>query len=144
MVTAMGLIDGRTLAHEALEAIRHLAVKRVELGEKPSTVIESYGFCRTTIYKWLRAKKADGERALDSTPVTGRPRTLTQREGEKVRNWISGKDPRQYGFDFGLWTRKIIAALIERKLGKRLSVTAVGRLLASLDITPQKPIRRFY
>ena len=144
MVSGMGLVDGRTLAHEALEAIRHLAVKRVELGEKPSAVIESYGFCRTTIYRWLRAKEEGGEEALASTPVTGRPRTLTEREAEKVRRWISGKDPRQYGFDFGLWTRKIIAALIERKLGKRLSVTAVGRLLASLDITPQKPMKRFY
>lgn len=140
----MGLIDGRTLSHEALEAIRRLAVKRVELGETPSAVIESYGFCRTTIYRWLRAKEEGGDVALDSTPVTGRPRTLTDREGEKVRRWISGKDPRQYGFDFGLWTRRIIAALIERRLGKRLSVTAVGRLLASLDITPQKPTKRFY
>lgn len=140
----MGLIDGRALSHDALEAIRRLAVKRVELGEAPSAVIESFGFCRTTIYKWLQAKQQGGDEALDSTPVTGRPRTLTEREAEKVRRWISGKDPRQHGFDFGLWTRNIIATLIERRLGKRLSVTAVGRLLASLNITPQKPVKRFY
>lgn len=140
----MALTDGRTLSHEALEQIRRLAVKRVELGEKPSEVIRTYGFCRTTIYKWLRLKEKGGDEALESTPLTGRPRTLTAREAEKVRGWISGKDPRQYGFDFGLWTRKIIATLIEQRMGKRLSVTAVGRLLASLDITPQKPTKRFY
>jgi transposase len=61
-----------------------------------------------------------------------------------VRGWINGKDPRQYGFDFGLWTRRIVGELIEEKLGVRLGVTAVGRLLAELDITPQKPLRRAY
>jgi transposase len=46
--------------------------------------------------------------------------------------------------DFGLWTRQIVAALITQKFGIRLGVTAVGRLLAELDITPQKPLRRAY
>jgi hypothetical protein len=27
--------------------------------------------------------------------------------------WVNGKDPRQYGLDFGLWTRAMIASLIE-------------------------------
>ena len=30
-----------------------MAVERVQEGEAPSAVIASYGFCRTTIYKWL-------------------------------------------------------------------------------------------
>lgn len=61
-----------------------------------------------------------------------------------MRRWINGKDPRQYGFDFGLWTRPIVGALIAQQFGVRLCVTAVGRLLAELDITPQKPLRRAY
>ena len=44
-------IDGRTLSHETSETIRHLAVQRVKEGERPSSVIKSYGLCRTTIYK---------------------------------------------------------------------------------------------
>jgi DNA invertase Pin-like site-specific DNA recombinase len=47
--------DGRMLDHVTLEEIRRMAVQRVREGEDPSTVIASYGFCRTTIYKWLRA-----------------------------------------------------------------------------------------
>ena len=37
-----------------------------------------------------------------------------------------------------------MTALIAQKFGVRLGVTAVGRLLAELDITPQKPLRRAY
>jgi transposase len=61
-----------------------------------------------------------------------------------VRRWIIGKDPRQYGFDFGLWTRSIIAAMVQDRFGVSLTLPSIGRLLASLDITPQKPLRRAY
>ena len=137
-------IDGRTLSHETSETLRYLAVQRVKEGERPSAVIESYGLCRTTIYKWLRAQRHGGKKALKARQHPGRPSTLSPAQKLKVRRWINGKDPRQYGFDFGLWTRQIVAALIERRFGVRLGVTAVGRLLAELDVTPQKPLRRAY
>ena len=137
-------IDGRTLSHETSETIRIMAVHRVREGEAPSEVMNSYGLCRTTIYRWLRAHRRGGEAALKSRPSPGRPCKLTHREKQRVRTWICGKDPRQYGFDFGLWTRRIVASLIETKFGKKLGVTAVGRLLAELEITPQKPLRRAY
>jgi len=50
---------------------------------------------------------------------------------------------RQYGFE-GLWSRRIVQALIQEKLGIEFGLTAIGRLLAQLEITPQKPLRRAY
>ena len=47
--------DGRKLDHQTLETIRFMAVARVREGEAPSAVIASYGFSRTSIYKWLAA-----------------------------------------------------------------------------------------
>jgi transposase len=137
-------IDGRTLSHETSETIRRLAVRRVKEGERPSAVIRAYGLCRTTIYKWLKAVKGHGEEALKAHKHPGPKPALLPRQKLQVRRWISGKDPRQYGFDFGLWTRKIVAALVEQRFGVQLGVTAVGRLLWELDITPQKPLRRAY
>jgi transposase len=115
-------------------------------GESPSSVIASYGFCRTTIYKWLAAasKPGVGVKALQSRPATGRPRRLTSRQEQQVFRWVNGKDPRQYGLDFGLWTRSIVASLIERKFNVRLGLTAVGALLARLGLSPQKPLQRAY
>jgi transposase len=81
---------------------------------------------------------------LRSRPAPGRPRRLTPRQEQQVFRWINGKDPRQHGFDFGLWTRAVVAELIERKFGIRLGLTAVGALLAKLNLTPQKPLQRAY
>lgn len=138
--------DGRTLDHRTLEEIRRMAVERVREGEDPSLVIGSYGFCRTTIYKWLRASNGRGKglRALASRKATGRPRSLTPGQERQVFRWINGKDPRQYGFDFGLWTRQIVGELIEKKFGVTLGLTGVGKLLAKLGLTPQKPLQRAY
>jgi len=137
-------IDGRTLTHEMSEKIRLMAVQRVKEGEKPSVVIKSFGLSRTTIYPWLRDERTKGMQALSARKHPGRKPKLTSKQQLKIRNWICGKDPRQYGFDFGLWTRKIIALLIQEKFGITLKLTAVGRLLHKLEITPQKPLRRAY
>jgi len=123
-----------------------MAVERVRDGETAAAVIKSYGFNRTTIYKWIAAaaKPGVGLKALLSSPATGRPRTLSSRQEQQVFRWINGRDPRQYGLDFGLWTRSLVASLIERQFDIRLGVTAVGELLAKLGLTPQKPLQRAY
>jgi hypothetical protein len=60
------------------------------------------------------SKPGVGLKALHARPATGRPRSLTPRQERQVFRWINGRDPRQYGLDFGLWTRSVVADLIER------------------------------
>ena len=138
--------DGRTLDHATLEEFRRLALRRVREGEQPADVVLFLGMNRTSIYRWLKAAsgRGKGERALASRPATGRPTKLSAVQQRQVFRWINGRDPRQYGLDFGLWTRQIAATLIEQKFGVTLGLTAVGRLLARLGLTPQKPLQRAY
>jgi len=138
--------DGRTLDHKTLEEIRRMAVQRVWEGERASVVMASYGFARPVIYRWLRQARGKGRglRALRSRKGTGRPRRLTAKQEQQLFRWINGKDPRQHGFDFGLWTRLVVRKLIAEKFGVNLGVTAVGKLLAKLGLTPQKPLKRAY
>src|SRR3970040_2662743 len=102
----MNTIDGRTLSYETSEHIRLMSVRRVRAGERPSAVIHSYGLCRTTIYRWLRAAKRGGEKALQARKHPGRKPFLSPKQKLQVRRWINGKDPRQYGLDFGWVTHR--------------------------------------
>ena len=138
--------DGRTLDHSTLETIRTMAVERVREGERPSDVITSYGFHRCTIYRWLKTVRGRGHglQALAARPETGRPRTLTARQERQVFRWINGKNPRQYGFELGLWTRQIVRELIAQRFGVRLSLASMGAVLARQGLTPQKPLQRAY
>ena len=138
--------DGRTLDHATLETIRTMAVERVREGERPSEVIASYGFHRCTIYGWLKMARGRGKglKALAARPATGRPRTLTAAQERQVFRWVNGKNPMQYGFDFGLWTCQIVRALIVQRFGVRLSLASIGAILARQGLTPQKPLQRAY
>lgn len=138
--------DGRTHDRKTQEAIRLMAVERIQEGEDVASVMASYGLCRTTAYKWLAKARGRGrgKRALAARKGTGRPAKLTTSQKRQVFRWINGKNPLQYGFDFGLWTRAIVRELILKKFDVRLSVTSVGSLLAELNLTPQKPLQRAY
>lgn len=136
--------DGRTVSHAALEEMRLVALERMKEGEPPAAVAASFGLHRGWAYKVLAKAKGGGKRALRSTQGTGRPRTLSAAQERQVFGWINGKNPRQYGFDFGLWTRQIVAELIRQKFTVTLSLASVGALLARLGLTAQKPLQQAY
>ncbi|WP_206001735.1 IS630 family transposase [Paraburkholderia aromaticivorans] len=138
--------DGRGLTHNTLEEMRILAVRRMAEGEHPDDVAASFGMHRSWAYK-IRAQargRGRGVRVLLSTKGTGRPRKLTQAQERQVLRWINGKNPMQYGFEFGLWTRNLVRELVQREFGVTLSLASVGAMLARLDLTPQKPLQRAY
>lgn len=140
----MKKLDGRKLRHDVLTEIRKRAVVRVQSGESPEEVIHTLGFCRACIYNWLAMYRAGGWGSLEARKRGGRPRKLTGRMIKWVYEVVMQRDPRQYKFPFALWTRNAIAVLIYRRYGIRMSANSIGRLLAQLGITPQKPLWRAY
>ena len=140
----MRKLDGRKLKHDVLTELRKRAVSRVQSGESPEKVILAMGFCRACIYNWIAMYRAGGWDALDARKRGGRPRKLTGRRISWVYRIVTRGDPRQHKFPFALWTRSAIAILIYRRYRIKLSVNSVGRLLAKLGITPQKPLWRAY
>jgi len=79
--------------------------------------MRSYGLCRTAIYPWLREFKDIGLGRRWRSLSRKDEAKLTDRQQQQVKRWILGRDPRQYGFDFGLWTRRIVQQLIQDKMG---------------------------
>jgi transposase len=126
--------------------MRILAVQHMAEGEHPDDVAASFGMHRSWAYK-IRAQargRGRGVRALLATKGTGRPRKLMQAQERQVLRWINGKNPMQYGFDFGLWTRNLVRELVQREFGVTLSLASIGAMLARLNLTPQKPLQRAY
>lgn len=138
--------DGRSHSHETLEQFRMLGIERIRQGENPARVAESFGLHRSWGYRIEQraAGRGHGKRALKSTVGTGRPRKLTPAQEREVFRCMDGKHPHQYGFDFALWTRAIVAAFILERFDVSLSLASVGTMLARLGLTVQKPLKRAY
>jgi len=136
--------DGRKLSPKTLEEIRTRAVQRVQAGESPEIVIKTLGFSRACIYNWLARYRAGGWHALKTGSRTGRPKKLGGKQIAWIYKTVVDKDPLQMKFPFALWTRSMIAVVIRRKFGIKLSDSSVGRLLRQLGLSCQKPLYRAY
>ena len=136
--------DARKLDHKTLEAIRTRAVQRVQAGESPEVVIAALGFSRSCIYSWLAMYRAGGWSALQARALSGRPKLISGQQMQWIYTTVVGTSPLQHRFEFALWTRAMIQTLLQKQFGLRLSLSSVGRLLAQLGLTCQRPLFRAY
>ena len=134
--------DARRLDHSTLEAMRERAVRSVQDGESPEVVARVIGINRSTIYGWLAQYRRGGWGALKAKPLFGRPPKLDGKKLKWIYDIVTQKNPLQLNFAFALWTREMVAKLIKDKFNISLSLVSVGRLLAQLGITCQRPLHR--
>ena len=127
-----------------LEGKRAEAVRLIERGVRPEDVAGALEVGRSTVYGWWAAYQEQGEASFTVGKAKGATPKLTTARVAQLRKLLLGKDPRQLGFDFGLWTRDMVAELIERRFGVRLSRSATGRLLHRMGLSPQRPLVRAY
>lgn len=134
--------DARALDHATLEAMRERAVRSVQEGESPEDVARILGINRSTMYGWLAQYRRGGWGALKAKPLFGRPPKLDGKKLRWIYDTVTQKSPLQLKFAFALWTREMVAALIKSRFNISLSLVSVGRLLAQLGISCQKPLHR--
>lgn len=134
--------DARKLDHKTLEEMRVRAVRRIQDGVSPEIIARVLGVDRSTVYGWLARYRRGGWNGLKAKPLPGRPPKLDGKKLRWVYDTVTRKNPLQLKFAFALWTREMIAKLIKDKFDIVLSAVSVGRLLAQLGVTCQKPLHR--
>lgn len=117
-------------------------MRQIEAGARVEDVAASLGLSRSAVFAWVAAYREGGIEALRAKPIAGRPPKLSGAQLRTLYTLIAGSDPRQYQFEFALWTRELVQQLIRSQFKVRLSVVSVGRLLRTLGMSPQRPVFR--
>jgi transposase len=133
-------LKGRRATYEE----RLHAVRLIEGGKSPDLVAEFMGVGRSTIFEWWQNYREGGPDALRTKKTRGPAAKLNDEQMRRLYTLIVGNNPLQLSFGFALWTRKMVAELIWRQFKVRLSEISVGRLLAKLGMSPQRPLYRAY
>lgn len=121
---------------------RITAVKAIQEGENPKDVARILNVPLRTIYDWLARYRSGGWHALREGKRKGRPCLISGPILRWLYDAITMGDPRQYQFEFCLWTVKIIRDVLKMKFNFSLSRTSAWRLLRQLGLSPQRPVYR--
>ena len=121
------LLDGRKIPDEVMNYFRKRAVQAIrEKSQSPEVVAEVFGFDRSGIYEWLKHYEQGGYPALDSRQPPGAEPVITPAMDRWLKHTVLHSRPVEHGYDTVLWTRDLLAELIQKKFEVTVSGPTVS------------------
>src|SRR5919205_1591736 len=126
----------RRLPRRELPEIRAQFIRMLEEGLPADAIKAALKLSRTTYFRWKRAYEERGAEGLKVRPIPGGTPKLTDQQTSQLFGWLTGRDPRQFQFDFALWTRVLVGELIRVKFGVVMTPQGIGKLVRRLGMSP--------
>lgn len=115
------------------------ALELKKSGWKNSEIAEALGVSRPTVTYWF--KQGDTQEAMKEKNRSGRPSKITAEQKMELKNMLL-EGAQAHGFEGDRWIRKRVKQLIEEKFNVKYELTQVGVILAEMNMTWQKPIKK--
>ena len=119
--------------------LRALALKGQ--GWRPRAIAAALGVTEGAVSQWLKAAREGGAAALRRKVAPGRAPKLGEAERARLPELLD-RGAEAFGFEGDFWTTERISRVIQRELGVRYHPAHVSRLVRSLGLSVQKPVRR--
>jgi len=123
---------------------RMQAIKMAKNGRSVSEIAKFFEVTNRAVFKWIAAFSSGGQNSLLAKDGAGRPPKVSPDHLLWIAKTVKNNTPDQLKFEFGLWTLKIIGALVERDLGLTLSTPTLAKVMKQLGFSVQKPLYRAY
>lgn len=120
---------------------RRRALRLLDQGFSLHEVARQIECAPVSVMRWRDAREKHGEDVFQVKLPPGRPPRLSPAQGKRLVKLLL-KGPLACGYRTDLWTTQRIADLVEKKFGIRYHRDHIGRLMAKLGWSHQKPERR--
>ena len=130
--------------HGSAKALERRRRRAMALRANGVTIVETarrIGASTSSVKRWEKALREQGQAGLDPTPHPGAAPKLSPAQSERLLDLLA-QGARAHGWKSDLWTCPRIVTLIERRFGVRYHEDHIGRLLRRLGWTRQRPQRR--
>jgi transposase len=126
---------------QRVEARRYGRARMVLLaacGESVSAIARLLGTCRLRVSQWLKRFEQERFSGQEDRPRSGRPIEISSLERHQVIA-IACLAPNDLGVGRGTGTHETLRkVLVRKRLVRRISTSAVGRILSEADLKPHK------
>ena len=126
---------------QQLEKRRRKAMDLVDAGLSLNEVARRVGSSPSSVVRWRDQRSVHGAAGLASKPTPGRPPRVSARQKQRLVRLLL-KGAMANGYQTELWTTARIAEMIGHHFGVRYHRDHIGRLMASLSWSYQKPDKR--
>src|ERR1700730_3051881 len=118
--------------------VRMRAVEAVQRGLAVGQVADTFNVDRTTLFRWLRGYRTNGQDGLQRKAGSGRPRLLNDlEEADLCRVGMSPAS--DCGYETDLWIVGLVHQVIDELYEVKVSEDTVWRRLRDAGLTYQKP-----
>ena len=131
----------QTQAENWREARRFQAWDLSQKGWKQKVIAEALGVTEGAVSQWLKQAREDGVESLRHRKGGGPKPRLQSQQIEQLPKLLS-QGAESYGFRGEVWTRARVREVIKREFGVQFSLSHIGRLLAQIGWSRQKPMKR--
>ena len=125
----------------ALERRRLQAARLLKRGLRPAEIARRLGVHRQSVGRWQQQLEREGLAGLKKAGRAGRPAKMTDEQVLHLEEELV-RGPRAWGYTTELWTTERVADLIQRRFGVRYHRDHVGRVLAQMGWSCQRPVGR--
>ena len=108
-----------------------------------SEVARAYNVDFSTLFRWVKRYKQNGEAGLHRQAGSGRPRKLRDVDSQRFWNLVLQPATR-FGFETDLWTVARVHQVVQAKLKVVVSRDTIWRRLRQAGLTYQKPERQYF
>jgi transposase len=113
-----------------------------EEGYSQQQIADVLGVSKGAVSQWMERGRQGGVEGLKRRVAPGASPRLDDQQRAELAELLAFYDAEDYGFVGKAWTCGRVAAVIRREYGVSYHPSHVSRLLRSLGLSRQKPMRR--